>query len=128
MLTIFKYDCGECECTDTTVQMLLSAAGGAALCRLHAFCSKLYDEHVVSRACSSVRSSAHALCTLACHAIFIAEHCRSMDGMDEKLRGLQRVVSALAQSKPPRANSSSSSRSAPDSPGPGYASSPLIPS
>lgn len=129
MLTIFKYDCDcECEsCTDTTVQMLLSAAGGAALCRLHAFCSKLYNEHVASNVRSSVCSGAHALCTLACHAILIAEHCRSAEGMSHAVRRLQRVVSALVDDHKRPNNSASRSRSAPDSPGPDYACSPLIP-
>ena len=113
MFTLFHYDC-ECECHDTTVRMLLSAAGGAALCRLHAFCSKLYHEHVVSKACSSFYSSAHALCTLACNAVLIAEHARSharsLDGVRWAINKHDKVLSALLGDK-----------SAQDSPRPGVA-------
>lgn len=99
------------------MHMLLSAAGGAALCRLHAFCYKLYHEHVVvSKACSSFRSSAHALCTLACSAVFLAEHARSLDSVRWAIAKHGDELTSLLQRLRPDDSSSSGDRSAQDSP------------
>ena len=84
-----------CECYDetgrTAVHVLLGAAGGAALCRLHAFCIKLYREYLWREACRSSTALAQFVTKIGLAFICHAGSAHELD------RSLDRCTSVVAQ-------------------------------
>lgn len=121
MITLFHYAC-ECDDTNHTLYMLLSAASGAAMYRLYALCAKHYQQRAADRAARKVCGGLYTLGNLACHAALVAEQ---HDSLTTLKQAVNKAVSKLDSLAPASADRGPTRES--DPPGPNYASDPLIP-
>ena len=131
MFALFHHGC---ECHDETarvVHVLLGAAGGAALCRLHAFCTKLYREYLWREACRSSTALAKFVTKIGlafiCHAGSAHELDRSLDRCTNVVaQALQKCVGSPLQQQLDELQQRRHQSQEGDSSPQGYAAIPLV--